>query len=376
MKQINIEPVVGNIQPPASLTELKQTFTDFDNLLGDVDNILSPTYKILNDILPLLEMPADINTAMNELEEVVIGIEAATAVLIAIPIVGEVVAGVDEVIDDIIEIAKDAQETIIVPINDFCQPIKESIQKIEKPIQDIDNAVVELQGLITKWGVSLDVIQEALALAAGIGNAFDKAGQESVGLVFAKLVDAYNTVVNEINKPLAVINKAMEDIDKVIKPLGDAMSKLQTGTFDKISDSVQNVNNVLTTLNPLHELLSHVQCVLKPFEWVLDKAGKIINKILGPVLDPLMKPLENKILSVIGLPKDFTTQLTAAISDTSSSDSTKNGSDQIASNQILVQNNQNNLESTMSDFVSGDINDICSNLLKIIQQNANTPNNG
>src|SRR5690606_2375140 len=130
----------------------------------------------------------------------------------------------------IMEFVKDAQETVLVPIKDFCTPIEEAIQNMEKPIQKIDAAAVELKGLINKWGISLDIIQEALALAAGIGNAFDAAGQASVAKVFDKLVDAYNQVVEDINKPLKIINKAMEEIDRILKPVGQAMAHLKTDT--------------------------------------------------------------------------------------------------------------------------------------------------
>lgn len=374
MKKKSLKPV-GNIKPPASLIQLEQTFNSFDDVLKEIDGTLSPIYHILSDIVPLLELPNNINIAIKELDEVIISIEAATSILIPIPIIGEVVAGADEIIDEIVEVINDFQSTIITPLQDFCKPIEDVITKIEKPIKDIDIAIKDLESVVSKCVQALSIIQEALTLVAAIGNnACDAAGHKAIAKTFDKLVHIYNDVTIKIigkgkkKGPLVIIDDAMQKINEGLTPLSDVMSKLQTGTFDKISNSIQTVDDFLAKLHPLNDFLSHIQGVLKPFEWVLDKVGKIVSKILEPVLKPLLKPLEDKIAGALGFPDDFIAQLAASFADSSDKDTIALISKNLITDYKTVAAHQSGLEKTIEDLFSHDINKVCDDLLKTIQK--------
>jgi archaellum component FlaC len=306
---------------------------------------------ILADLDPLLEFPKDLDTAITELDELLGAITEATSLLTPVPIVGEIAIALDEALMDIQEVMTSIDADIVKPVEEFSNKIEKIVKDIESKLSDVDTGIKMLEEKVTESIHTISMIVSILSIAK-------KIPVEGIEQIITTLVDAYNSTIDEINKILPTIDSVTNELKSILEPIADELSSIKGGFFDKLSDKVGHVEDLLNKLNPINDILSHIQVVLKPFEWVLDKAESIIQKVLSPVIDPLLAPIEEKIAQGLGLPPEFVEDIQKLLSDNSAnSDSMDNHSSNLSNTNSSFDTSKESLINALQSLTSPDIDD-------------------
>lgn len=238
---------------------------------------MSVAQDALGHVSKISDSIGDFYNDADDLAKFASNLKSATSTLSKFGPFGKVVSVLDKVVGKVEDRIEELRDKAKVADNSWHKASK-AADVLEKALGVVDLSAINTIKDITSSLGSLEDVQEMLA-----------ANRDDLTEVQARTISKIEELLDALDKSaMEDVQRSLKAIEQQAKTIKDTMVPVEAAS-KAITSAISKLAQITDKLEPLEKPFDLIGKALKPFEWVLDKADKVISFIIDPVLDPIME---------------------------------------------------------------------------------------
>lgn len=272
MKQeISINDIVNTLKNVRKGSEkLDPILTSFTDKLSTVNEIVNTVFKLIHDVDICCK-------AISTLKKI-------ASSLSGVPLIGSIAS----VICKILEIAQASANTIHLSLCELDKVLKNVDKLLKKAYGGLDELTKcnkMVHDHIPEFTKTLQIIDYIIQMANIVEPIVIG---EDVKKRLNTLLTHLENIEKTASVPVNELNNFLEDISDIISSVKNECDNIKEKTKG-LTNAIANIGKAVSILKPIGDALNSVINAIAPIKWVLDAADCLINKILKPVIDAILK---------------------------------------------------------------------------------------
>lgn len=272
MKQeIRINDIVNTLKNVRKGSEkLDPILTSFTDKLSTVNEIVNTVFKLIHDVDVCCK-------AISTLKKI-------ASSLSGVPLIGSIAS----VICKILEVAQTSANAIHLALSELDKVLKNVDKLLKKAYGGLDELTKcnkMVHDHIPEFTKTLQIIDYIIQMAKIVEPIVIG---EDVKKRLNTLLTHMENIEKTASVPINELNNFLEEISDIISSVKNECDNIKEKTKG-LTNAVANIGKAVSILNPIGDALNSVINAIAPIKWVLDAADCLINKILKPVIDAILK---------------------------------------------------------------------------------------
>lgn len=270
-KEISINDIVNSLKNIQKGSEkLDPILTSFIDKLSTVNEIVNTVFKLIHDVDICCK-------AISTLKKI-------ASSLSGVPFIGSIAS----VICKILEVALTSANAIHLTLRELDKVLKNVDKLLKKAYGGLDELTKcnkMVHDHIPEFTRTLQIIDYIIQMAKIVEPIVIG---EDIKKRLNTLLSHLENIEKVASIPINELNNFLEEISSIISSVKNECDNVKEKTKG-LTNAVTNIGKAVSILKPIGDALNSVINTIAPIKWVLDAVECLINKILKPVIDAILK---------------------------------------------------------------------------------------